>query len=182
MWNKNREVILWVLVLVFGGLSIYNLTSKSDAKEIKEKKIGYVNTQEVFNDFELKKELEIKLKRELDYKQSFLDSLAYDIQLMQTRLNAVVEPSQEDVKIFQKQKALYFEHKQEIETNSAEKTREFDAQIINQMNSYIAEFGKEKGYEYVLGNNSSGFILYGKQVNEITKEVIAFINNKYQGK
>ena len=46
----------------------------------------------------------------------------------------------------------------------------------------IEAYGKEKGYTFILGANSGGSVLYGKESKEITKELTEYLNKKYTEK
>jgi len=181
MWNK-REGILWLLILLFGSLSVYNYSQTTKTEDsIQNPKMGFVNLGIVFNEFELKKELENKLKSDLSTDKKILDSLSVELELLQSRLETEFNPNEVEIQKFQQKQALFYEKKRDFEIKSSEITQNYDARIIQQMNQFIKDFSKENGYDYVFGNDNSGVLLYGEELNDITKEVIAYINNKYEG-
>jgi outer membrane protein len=57
-----------------------------------------------------------------------------------------------------------------------------ETKIWTQLNQYITEYGKTKDYEYILGANGSGSLMYADSTLNITEEVTAFANKKYSGK
>lgn len=42
------------------------------------------------------------------------------------------------------------------------------------------DYGKEKGYDYVFGDNKGENVLYAKESYDITKEIVKIVNDKYK--
>ena len=57
-----------------------------------------------------------------------------------------------------------------------QKSATFEQVVWEQINRAVAEFGKEKGYDYIFGAKGDGSIMYASDEKDITKEVIAYIN------
>jgi outer membrane protein len=68
--------------------------------------------------------------------------------------------------------------------NSEQKLKESDEQlttgVLNQINSFIEEYGKEKGYDLILGTTTSGNILFAKEYMDITDDVLKALNDSYK--
>jgi outer membrane protein len=56
------------------------------------------------------------------------------------------------------------------------KSEAFDKIIWDQINAKINAYGKEQGYDYIFGAKGDGSIMYASDKKDITKEVIAYIN------
>jgi len=54
--------------------------------------------------------------------------------------------------------------------------------IWKRLNPYIAEYGKEKGYAYIYGANGTGNVLYADEGEDITDELIEYVNKRYHDK
>ncbi|MDI9342118.1 MAG: OmpH family outer membrane protein [Sediminibacterium sp.] len=52
--------------------------------------------------------------------------------------------------------------------------------VLNQINSFIEEYGQKKGYDIILGTTTSGNILYGQKYMDITKDVLKELNASYK--
>lgn len=52
--------------------------------------------------------------------------------------------------------------------------------VIEEVNSFIKEYGKQNGYSYVFGNLGNGNIMYATDDNNITEEVIENLNKQYR--
>jgi outer membrane protein len=51
--------------------------------------------------------------------------------------------------------------------------------VLNQVNSFIEEYSKNKGYDLVIGTTTSGNLLYAREYMDITDEVLKALNENY---
>ena len=52
-------------------------------------------------------------------------------------------------------------------------------QVLEYINQYLAEFNADRGYQYILARQFPGPILYGDSTLDVTNDVIAGLNAKY---
>ena len=137
---------------------------------VQQPKIGYMKNQVVFNEFHGKLELEKRLNTLTNKRKTTLDSL---------RLMVSNIPDSNP----QKKEALYAYQNRELQFNQFydEQSRKYTDEIWSQINHYVAEFGQENEYHYILGTQGTGNLMYGSKSKDISKEIIEFINNKYEG-
>jgi outer membrane protein len=142
------------------------------------KKIGYVTTLKVFEEFALKKELEQDYQKVQIARQTYLDSIKLNVQTLsvQESKDAIREE-----KINHLKKA-YLLKEDQFDKENENLYSQYNEQIWNQLNQYVQDFGKEQGYDYLLGASGQGSIMYAKENEDVTKEVIEYVNNKYRGK
>ena len=88
----------------------------------------------------------------------------------------------EQVVNLQNQKDNIQKYIQVLEQKAQEEDEKMTKAVINQINSSIEEYGKSKGYDYVLGTTNEGNILYGVKSNDITESVLQYVNDKYKQK
>ncbi|MBA3680481.1 MAG: OmpH family outer membrane protein [Bacteroidetes bacterium] len=160
-----------IVVSVIIGISFINHKQKT----------AYVVIQELFENFELKKELEKQYTGTRNARKKILDSLQIDLSVLSKRLSSNSNPPKEEIEIFERKKIEFNQKMQEYDQSNVQLTKEFDDKIILQLNQYISEYGKENGYSMIFGNTSNGSIMYGDEKNNITKEVSTYINQKYKG-
>lgn len=167
---KQKVIVgLIGLVVVAAGVYVY----------MSQKKIGYVNTYEVYDQFKLKKELEDKLKKTALSRQALLDSIKVKVQF--TAGNRLLTDAEKALKVAELKENYYLKEKQFSEENESQ-SQQYTNQIWEQINQYVKEFGDEKGYTYILGANGQGNLMYANEANNISKEVIEYVNKKYDGK
>ena len=178
---RKENIVLLLLAIIGITIGSYSLWKTSSVeKEIE--KSAYVNLKELFEGFEMKKELALSLKKDLSQKQNELDSLLFQLQAFNNKLNSIKSNDKGEALKFQQMQNYYVQQKNAFDEYQYAKTQQFDNQIIEQMTQYIKDFGSDSDYEYIYGLNSNGNIMYAREHKDITKEVLQFINNKYQGK
>lgn len=142
--------------------------------------IAYVDNTRLFAEFKGKKDLEARLKSSEGKYKLELDSL-------QIRLYATNERFQtnQNNKALQdtlwQLKRLLDEKNEYYKQNLSVQIQQYDSQVWKQINQYVKEFGLQQGYDYILGNAESGSLMYTSSKNDITNDVLKFINKKYEG-
>jgi outer membrane protein len=141
------------------------------------KKIGFVTTLKVFEEFTLKKELEGDYKKVQIIKQTYLDSIKLNIQSLAVTSKQV----DKEEKIADYKKVYLLKENQFNQENEA-LYQQYNEQIWKQLNQFIEDFGKENGYDYLLGASGQGSIMYANEKEDLTKQIIDYVNTKYSGK
>lgn len=144
------------------------------------KKIVYVKTGELYSGFEMKKELENTYVTVQKGRKHQLDSLELELKILNKRFDVEGE-KKELVNIFEAKRENYLLKKQQFEQDDALMQEQFTAKIQKQLNQYVMDYGKENECDYILGADGSGSLMYAKDSDDITKDVLVYINNKYKG-
>lgn len=130
------------------------------------KKTGYVDTFKLVSDFELQKEYSSLARKELDQARTSIDSVI------------AIEKLKDTVRANVLKDELYTSLSRNVEDH----TKELEKIIWNRLNPYISQYGKEKGYQYIYGANGTGNILYADKSEDITDQLIIYVNNRYHDK
>jgi outer membrane protein len=144
-------------------------------------KFGFIVLGEVFEKFDLTTELTSKLKRTQLARQKTVDSLEIKLKLLSKKIEEEKGKNKEDIRLFEIERDGYMKWKRQSEEDGDSQTKLYDKQIRNQMSQYVMEYGKQNGYKYIFGNDGNGSLMYGVEAENLTKEVIEFINKKYKG-
>ena len=83
--------------------------------------------------------------------------------------------------LMQKSQILQQHLQQEEQKIQMESQTQMDS-LLSKVKKNIKEYGKQKGYTFILGANDGGSVLYGADNKDITKEVTEYLNNQYKGK
>jgi len=134
-------------------------------------KVAYVKADQLFNDFELTKELKVKYSNVENARNAILDSLALNLKVIGNKNSPV----------FQQIEREYYIKKESFDNENATLTETYNQQIWTRINQYVSDFSKEKGYDIVLGANGSGSLFYANDKLDITKDVMEYMNTKYAG-
>ena len=135
-------------------------------------KVAFVKAEVLFNEFELTKELKVNYSNTENARAAILDSLEL--------LMKFEEPKQ-SMKYKQMVK-VYELQRQRFESDNEVLSEKFDAQVWERINQYVSEYATSNHYDIVLGANGSGSLMYASDQYDITKEVVEFMNKKYNGK
>jgi outer membrane protein len=174
MKNNLKYLITILIFLVIIALNFIYI-------QIKLPKTGYVELKQLYDKFQLKKELETKLISIQNSSKNFLDSLELNL----LALSKQIEHNKTDKLLnaqFQREKDYYLSKKQELLDERTRISTNYDEQIWNQINQYLLEYGENNHYDYIYGIHGNGSIMYSDKKFDLTDKVIAFINSRYQGK
>ncbi len=173
--SLKKNVIFIISVLLLSCLIVF--ISKSYFKP----KTGFVEIKELYNNFNLKKELEKKFMEVKNARQKIMDSLLLDIKFTENKLKSDKKNNQVMVE-FQNKKDFFLQKKQSFEEDNLKLSQQYDAEILSQLNQYVRNYGGEHHFEYIFGTDGNGFLMYAEESKNITKEMVEYINKNYQGK
>ncbi len=173
MQNRNLIITSFIVIVATIVLVSYMHTN--------EKKTAFINLKQVFEEFEYKKEMEGKLKAVQQERQKIIDSLEFELRLFAKQLESERKPTNSDIVLFEAKRDDLSRKQQQFEEDNTALIEKYDKQIIGQLNQYVADFGQKEGYKYIFGNDGNGNIMYGSESENVTSQVIKFINNRYKG-
>jgi outer membrane protein len=169
-----KSVLLSLLVV-----GVFALTAVTFIKN-KPANVVYVNMDELFNGFQMKKELENDFISRSNQIQKRIETLQIKITNFKEEVN-------------QKISANYVDSLNRANTQLSELNRQFqeeymplkeqyDAQIQNQLLNYMKEFGRANDYDLVITNLNGSTVIFGSDDVNVTAEALEFVNQKYAGK
>lgn len=132
----------------------------------KEQKTGFVDMFKLVSEFELQKEYSDQARKEFDRARSAIDSAVAAERLRNAELSETLKDD------------LYTAFSRKTEDHN----KEIEKMIWTRLNPYITEFGKEHGYRYIYGANGTGNVLYADAGEDITGDLIKYVNNRYHDK
>ena len=133
-----------------------------------EKKIVFMDNFKVFEEFKLKKEYDSLLFKDQEKFKKQLDSLSFQIEL------TAKDPQKADP--LKKEYVLY---QQKLSEDLQVKSAEYTEIVYERLNNYVKAYGKEKNYSLILGSDGKGGVMYVDSTVDITKDLIRYINKKY---
>lgn len=164
---KALVLINTVLILVIGVILTLFLS--------KEKKVAYVNNSDLFSTFKMTQELDREIKAIEENRKSRMDSLTDYVKKIQSGL---IKATEEQIEFI---KSEYITKRNQF-TDEITRAKEASIdKIWKQINQYVIDFGKENKYDIIFGTNGQGNMMFAKENLDITKEVQAYINEKYLG-
>lgn len=73
------------------------------------------------------------------------------------------------------------QYQEAMQNKAKEEDQNMTQTVMNNINDYLKEYGKKEGYTYILGT-SGGNIVYAKEAQNITEEVLNGLNVEYNSK
>jgi len=177
---KNYNNIAISLCLIF---SIYLVV---DWIVNKTQKIGIVQMDKLIYDFNGMKEATDKYAAKMKHWSSESDSLEGKLQelLTQIRLDSLNKDKNKlnrDIQTFFLYKKSYTQYIQNTEENAKEEDKDMTLGVVNQVNEYIKSYAVEKGFDVILTNTQQQSVGYAKEMVDVTGQVLAYANKKYEG-
>lgn len=176
MEKKFKTLLITSLALLF-GLGIFNLFWTHHGGLT-----AYVNTEMVYNNFELKKKMETQLKSIEQIRSSMLDSMKLQLDLMYSHMQLKQETNDSMMaNNFSNLRDTYFKRQEEFKQANEALAQQYTSQIWSQLNQYLQDYGHKKGYQYIFGANGDGALLFADDAVNITDDVKGYVNDRYKG-
>ena len=166
-FSKSQKLIGVFLIFLL-GLSLGILP-----QIIGKEKFAHIDSEKVFNAFLLTQEYQNRMNNLGESRKSILRNLELQIQGMESR-----QAAPDSLALLYQQYQL---KKNRFQTDEEAEISQYNQQIGIQLKEYINEFCAEKGYHYLFSSGESGNLLGAAPDNEVTEELIAFVNKKYKG-
>lgn len=179
-----KKIILTAVAII--GLVSCNNTQQQT--ENTQGKTAYIDTSKLLKEYQEAKDIEAKYKAKED-------QMSKELETELTKLEAEIDYVKKNAQAkgqewFQKNAMALQEKEQRLmyvqqglqQQLSSEYSKEADS-LVKNVKQFVKNYGKEKGYDYIYGTNeATNTILYAKDGQEITDEVIKLLNEKYSAK
>jgi outer membrane protein len=148
-------------------------------------KIVFVDNVKLMDEYQEKVDMESKFKLMAEALNKKRDSISQAFQMeaqaFQTKADNMPEDqAQKEYGTLQQRGQLIGQQLQQQEQQLQSTSQiEMDS-IISTVKKEIKAFGKDKGYTFILGGGEGGSVLYGIEAKNVTKEVLAILNEKYK--
>jgi outer membrane protein len=167
----------WVLPILI--LNLVGIIGIGSFLLVSQKKVAYVDLGKLYEGFELTKQKQTELQSMSFSFKNTLDSISIEIKAMENALNTSYDKTLDEK--LQIKKMNYYKIEENMQIKFDEEKAKADENIWQQINTYTQEFGKEKGYDYIHGGNGSGSLMYAKDSEDVSGDVLAYINEKFSG-
>ena len=72
----------------------------------------------------------------------------------------------------------FLQYREALQQQATAEQQRVDKEVLEEMNAYIKQYGKEKGYDFILGATENGNIVYAAEGTDITEEVLKGLNQQ----
>ena len=162
------------LAIVF--LTIISLTA------CQQQKIGFVDNSVLINEYQERKDVEASLNTKIEAFKTRTDSLrsAFELEIKEAELkartmsqSAIQTLSQE----LQQKEQVLSQRVQFEQQQIAQESQTLNDSIINRVKAFVQDYGKY--YNFILGSNEAGSVLYGEEASDLTQEILKALNENY---
>ncbi len=172
---KKQGLIIGIVSILIGlsslGVALFLL--------VQQKKIYYVELGEVYDTFTMKTEMESQLNSIYNKKKEGIDSLRLQLEQEQRLLtNTSSQSKKQEIAL----KLEGFNLKERQFVDDMERLRAtYTERVWTQINQYVADYGEMKEVDMIIGAAGNGNLMYGGDGMNITKDISAYINQRYAG-
>lgn len=166
--------------ILFAIVVILTITSCQQTQ-----KIGYVDNSTLINDYQEKKDIETKLQSKIATYEKRRDSLSQGFQLevkaaevkarkmSQANLQKLQQEFQQKEQIIAQR--LQFEQQQIAQESQAK-----NDSLIKKVKAFVKDYGESNGYDFILGSNEAGSVMFGKEESDLTQLILDALNVAYK--
>jgi outer membrane protein len=175
--NRGFLLLGGLLIMVCLYLGIYNYLNHP--------KIAYVRSQELVYNYKGTHEARLKFDTIKEQWKANEDTLKLDFNKEVKAFNDQFHRMDENTRE-ENRKRLHVKELQikEYAKAIAEKTQKEDEQmmqgVLNQINSFVEDYGKRNGYDMIIGTTGTGNLLFGNAVLDITDILLKELNENYK--
>lgn len=157
--TKNTLYISGIAIIISTLAFITSMYNTYSAKTI-----VTVDIAKVFEEYNMKKDLEKRAASNMSIYSDKIDSLQAITQQMPNKIITAQMDSLKQTAI-----ELY-----------KYKDNEIKEQTWKRINACIGDFADKNKYDIIIGNNTLGSVLYAKKITDKTAEFVTYLNNNYQ--
>lgn len=165
---------MWTAILLITAYLIYTHFAHNT-------KVGYVIIQDIYNQFDLKKEMQKKYEKSHNARKRMLDSLAMEIKMIGERIDSKKGKDTSDIREFKMKRMDYYEQNRKLSQDDSSQMKQYDEEILSQLNQYIKDYGKENHYQFIFGNGNGSLMTADESMN-ITSQLTQYVNQRYSDK
>jgi len=173
-------ILMALLALLVGSGSI--LYSKVFVKQ----NVAYIRSKDLVYGYLGMKDVQNKLNTKEDSWKANIDTLKndYERSLSKYRSDApTLKPKEKEgrEKYLFSQKQSLENYEQAINKKMQDESTKLTEGVLNQINGFVADYGKQHGYDMIIGTTTEGNLLYAKPDMDITEVVLKELNQNYKG-
>lgn len=167
------------------AIAAVTLASCNKTAEAKDFKTAYVDTARLMEEYTESKDIEAKYKaksaemgKELEAEIARFKSDAASFQ-KNAQANGQAWAQQKGAELQRREQQLTYAQQGMLQQLQRESGTEMDS-LVKRVKTFIKDYGKDKGYEYIYGTGESANVLYAKDQYDITNEIVKLLNDKYK--
>jgi outer membrane protein len=149
-----------------------------------QQKIGFVDNVRLMDEYREKIDIEKKFESMTQAHNQKRDSISQAFQMeaqaFQEKAQSMSQQkAQEEYgNLQQRGQRIGQQLQQEEQQMQQQGQTEMDS-LISKVKDQISKYGKDNGYDYILGGGNGGSVLYGDENKDLTEEILKLLNDNY---
>ncbi|HRZ86871.1 MAG TPA: OmpH family outer membrane protein [bacterium] len=165
----KRGLIAGVVALMF----VCGIAAKSHAAEMK---LGYIDMEKVFNEYEKTKTANAKLQDEQKKKRSDAEKMVTDINKLKEESELLSDDAKKGKEAMIKEKIKELrDYEKDTVNEIRDKLLSLRKEILDEITKIVDEKGKKEGYTYIF---ISDVMIFKDKAGDITEDVLKTLNAK----
>jgi outer membrane protein len=173
---KNLGTLAIVLSVIAVFIASYTFYSSH-----KKNKVAFIELQRVFNEFEMTKQYKGKLEAVVNARKAIADSLELNLSARSKVLKQNGGKNSNEVDEFLYDKEMYMQKMGQFQEDNVAMKQKYDQEINKQLSQYVKDYGEKNGYQFIYGAEGSGVIMHADASYNVSDDVIAYINKRFNG-
>ena len=167
------------------NLIIILITAVAFASCQQSQKIGFVDNAKLINEYQEKIDIQDQLQEKIKVYEQRRDSVrqAFQIEINEAELKSRKMSQANLQKLSQElqQKDQVISQRDQFEQQQiAQQSQAQNDSLIKKVRNFVKDYGVKNGYDYILGSNEAGSVMYGKSENDVTQTVLDALNASYK--
>ena len=175
---KKVFPVIALIAIALSAFSVYQTSKSSELVYVDVNKLleGYNRTEIVRADFQEKAKV---LQSNVD---SLISGWQQDLKTYEKERSKMSkkEKSLQEELLSNKQQQIS-NYQQAVKKQIQEEDQKATQTVINDINSFVKEYGKNKGYRIIFGASGSGNIMYADEGTDLTEKVLEGLNKEFEG-
>jgi outer membrane protein len=130
--------------------------------------VVFMDNFKIFEGFEMKKDYDLLIEKEMAGEQRSLDSLARSLDGVTNSIELAAR------------KTELYERQQQFDQQFGELSDTYTKEVYARLNEYITAYGKEKGFKIILGSTGVGNVMYVDTTVNVTADLLKYANSRYK--
>lgn len=171
-----RLFFFCVIILILGSFIYLKLSQP---------KIAFVRSLDLISEFNGMKTAQAEYQSQEGFWKSNIDTLKWRYQQEVDKFTSnekawsISEKEAQKTIILQLEKSIK-QYSLAIQEQAADKEKKITQAVLNQINSFIETYADKHGYDFVIGADGGGALLYGQKKHDITEDLLRELNREYK--
>jgi len=148
-------------------------------------KIAFVDNSKLINNYQEKIDIQDKLQAKIKAYEHRRDSIrqAFQMEINEAELKSRKMSKANIQKLSQElqQKDQMISQRDQLEQQQiSQESKAKNDSLIKKVRAFVKDYGVKNGYDFILGSNEAGSVMYGKPESDLTQTILDAINAAYK--